>query len=89
MTATTSNKANVSQNDGGIHKAIDLDFAEMAEQEISAALTPIRAAITLRENNAHLDRDATLELTLQACRHVANAAEHLPPVNEEEEAMSW
>ena len=56
------------KNDAGTRIAIDLEFVKAAEKEISAALTLIRAAITPRENNSHLDRDATLELTLQACQ---------------------
>jgi hypothetical protein len=80
---TTSIKANVNQNDEDIHKAIDVEFAEAAEKEMSDALSLIRASIILRKNNPALDRNATLELTLQACRHLFNAAEHLPPVDEE------
>jgi hypothetical protein len=57
-------QATSGKNDAATHIAIDLEFAKAAEEEICAALTPIRAAITLRENNPHLDPDTTLELTL-------------------------
>jgi len=67
-------------NDEATHTAIDLEFYKATEEERSDALALIRGAITLRENNPNLGRDATLELTLQACRHVANATDHLPPV---------
>ena len=65
------------------HIDIDLEFAKAAEEETSMALTLLREVIALRESNPHLGRSATLELTFQATRHIANAAERLPPVDED------
>jgi hypothetical protein len=55
----------------------------------NALITRIGIRNLKQDRHQLLERSATLELSLQATRHIANAAECLPPVDEEGEPYGY